>query len=626
MPNLIYIRKLCADHDMGHEINIGKPTALNFFGGLKSGIIFTRKNDPEKKPYKIDINSADSDPRLGNEIDELFRQEGGKELNDLFVICKQGKSNYEVELIKPSNPKYGVLNEFYELEKKDERHTSITAEETPIVTPIYVKNYNQIIYYGVPGCGKSYKISHDLEFMGIDNSNVARVVFHPEFTNSDFVGQIIPTLKNNVVEYKFNAGEFTKILRKAYENPKTHFALIIEEINRGNAAAIFGDLFQLLDRFNTKEADKDNEIYDEGWSSYPVMNDYINAYIRGVYDIEPSQENRLLPWFTENTGIRLPSNLSLFATMNTSDQNVFKLDNAFKRRWQSEMIPNEFDFTCDDEEQQKKQLSQCNALIEGFEEFTWGSFRAAVNSFITDPRNGDDSNSFSDKQLGTWFVKAEKEKDSDDEYFISKKIFLNKVLEYLWDDVFTEDFTIFNSSIKTLAQIIKTADISIFNEEFLHEVEEQTKLLGEMQINTVEKTKDEIEKKEVYFIRNEYLTKLESFAKEINDDYELNFNCKGYVGIIKKDAAYGNNFVFFEPNIKKNRIVIYFYSKINSEIENLLQSNFGDFKKVARGKNSVTYGITMDYSNVGLLEEKSELLKNLIKQAHKDYFDINPVM
>lgn len=109
-------------------------------------------------------------------------------------------------------------------------------------------NPTQIIYYGVPGCGKSHQIREDLKEKGIPAERTMRVVFHPDYCNADFVGQILPETKDGTVRYNFKAGPFAKILREAYKNPKLEYALIIEEINRGNAAAIFGDLFQLLDR------------------------------------------------------------------------------------------------------------------------------------------------------------------------------------------------------------------------------------------------------------------------------------------------------------------------------------------------------------------------------------------
>lgn len=309
----------------------------------------------------------------------------------------------------------------------------------------YIKGYSQIIYFGVPGSGKSYKIEkeikdkYSLNKEDIDKHTM-RVVFHPEYTNADFVGQVMPTLNESEsgdnVMYKFTPGPFAKILRKAYQNPTEPFCLIIEEINRGNAAAIFGDIFQLLDRLEKGESE---DGYTEGWSKYFISNDYLNWYIReNVYeenanDIgiakQPEQEEEKNHksitidnlHFTQNTGIRLPPNLSLYATMNTSDQNVFALDNAFQRRWDMELIPN----TCNDKQQMNSTITNKKTQ----ESITWEDFQKVINSFISEKGNESNLSSMEDKRLGCWFVKAKDGKISED-------IFKNKVLKYLWDDAF----------------------------------------------------------------------------------------------------------------------------------------------------------------------------------------------
>ena len=321
----------------------------------------------------------------------------------------------------------------------------------------------QLILYGVPGSGKSYTIAKHLETLGITTENAAqytkRVVFHPEYTNADFIGQILPRSDSsgNTISYPFVAGPFTKLLALAYTHKNQNFALIIEEINRGNAAAIFGELFQLLDRLDKDEEGSSNGYkYTSGWSSYPVTNDSINHAIFEAYmpkaddrDFAPFIPKENFEQYKENIGIRLPPNFSIFATMNTSDQNVFKLDNAFKRRFDLELIPNVFG----DENGSltKEEENQRDAEIEGFG-FTWNNFREAVNEIITSPENEFDISSFADRQIGCWFVKAENKK-------IAKKVFLNKVLEYLWDDVCNgENEIFFNPDYKTLAELINAVE------------------------------------------------------------------------------------------------------------------------------------------------------------------------
>ncbi|MDY5774046.1 MAG: AAA family ATPase, partial [Bacteroidaceae bacterium] len=169
-----------------------------------------------------------------------------------------------------------------------------------------------ILLYGVPGCGKSYTIK--TEYCD-DDDHMERAVFHPDYTYSDFVGQILPRVDEGHIEYRFEPGPFTRILKKAVETPDESFYLVVEEINRGNAPAIFGDIFQLLDRD------------ESGCSEYGVSNENISNYVYG----------------DATTKIKIPGNLFVLATMNTSDQNVSTLDTAFKRRWTMRMIKNDID-------------------------------------------------------------------------------------------------------------------------------------------------------------------------------------------------------------------------------------------------------------------------------------------
>ena len=341
-----------------------------------------------------------------------------------------------------------------------------TPSDKLTTTSSYKNSWSQLILYGVPGSGKSYTIKNLLAQNNISAENTMRVVFHPEYTNSDFIGQILPRsdASGSTISYPFVPGPFTQLLALAYTHKNKNFALIIEEINRGNAAAIFGELFQLLDRLDKDEEGSSNGYkYTSGWSSYPVTNDSINHAIFEAYmpkaddmDFAPFIPKENFEQYKENIGIRLPPNFSIFATMNTSDQNVFKLDNAFKRRFDLELIPNIFGdengkLTAEEENQR-------DAEIEGFG-FTWNNFREAVNEIITKPENEFDISSFSDRQIGCWFVKAEEksEKDTDikSELKIPRKTFLNKVLEYLWDDVCNGESEIFfNSDYKTLAELI----------------------------------------------------------------------------------------------------------------------------------------------------------------------------
>ncbi|WP_173475270.1 AAA family ATPase [Fibrobacter succinogenes] len=329
-------------------------------------------------------------------------------------------------------------------------------DSTPASSPSFNSKPSQIIYYGVPGCGKSNKIREQLK--DVPEKNKVRVVFHPEYTNAEFIGQILPKV-NGHVTYEFTPGPFTQIIKRAYLNPNEHFYLVIEEINRGNAAAIFGDTFQLLDRLKAVETDSlGNDpanaavnTFTEGWSQYFVQNDDVNAYIRkatklddGSYqernDGEPIEEIKIKEiHFNANTAIRLPPNLSILATMNTSDQNVFTLDNAFQRRFDMELVRNEFDLT------KPAVKTQYEAEIDDTG-IKWGQFWGWINAKITATLKG--LSSTEDKRLGVWFV-------SNVGCIIDDKVFAEKVLKFLWDDVFKfKRPQIFADGIDTLEKLI----------------------------------------------------------------------------------------------------------------------------------------------------------------------------
>lgn len=365
---------------------------------------------------------------------------------DIIKIIRKNET-FQIYLITENSKEYESLKSLL----INRENTSVIIDSPSTQTP------TQIIFYGVPGSGKSHSIKNELVKKGITDlkEQTKRVVFHPEYTNADFVGQILPQSSDGgkTISYPFVPGPFTQILAKAYTHKNTHYALIIEEINRGNAAAIFGELFQLLDRLDEDETESSNEVaYTKGWSSYSINNDNINKSIQEAYEnyksdsnFEPFINKEIFDTYKLNIGIRLPPNLSIFATMNTSDQNVFKLDNAFKRRWKLKLIPNKF-------KEEQEEINQRDAVVEGFG-FTWNNFREAVNSIIIDPDNSIDISSFADRQIGCWFTKAIKK---DEKYIIEKEVFVHKVLEYLWDDVCNGDIGIFfNENYKSFAKLVE---------------------------------------------------------------------------------------------------------------------------------------------------------------------------
>jgi hypothetical protein len=291
--------------------------------------------------------------------------------------------------------------------------------------------YNKI-YYGAPGCGKSFTVNETLDKAEVPEMNRIRVTFHPEYANCDFVGQILPTIEKNfdedtgeekeVVKYIFNPGPFTLALERA-RNTNDMVYLIIEEINRGNAAAIFGDLFQLLDRV------KDYSKSNWGESEYPICNVNIQRYLG----------------MSENTALVIPSNLTIFATMNTSDQNVFTLDTAFKRRWSFEQISNNIE---------KDTKHHYKSWYVPGTRVTLERFLTVINDEIIAHKITTE-----DKRMGKYFISkdclTEHVCDIKDAQLEAEQ-FSYKVLEYIWNDVckIGKDEWFDTSIIKTLEDLI----------------------------------------------------------------------------------------------------------------------------------------------------------------------------
>ena len=330
---------------------------------------------------------------------------------------------------------------------------------------------SQIIYYGVPGCGKSYEvnkvINDELDKYSVTDKEYHKVrcVFHPEYCNADFVGQIYPYVKpdNGGVEYRFKPGPFAEIVRRAYRNPAEPFFLVIEEINRGNAAAIFGEMFQLLDRIRPEDGPEElsGNVYDTGWSSYGVTNIDVNAYIRQKSTDNPEkiEYDDSVPYgneikFINNTAVRLPPNLSIYATMNTNDQNVFTMDNAFQRRFKSKMIRNVLD---ENSAQYKTEIDDTGVC--------WGDFREWINEKILLPQTA--VLKADDKCLGGWFITGEKINGVDK---IKKEDFAEKVLKYLWDDVFKRnksgEIFVKDDKVNSLSDLIDAFETSVGFESF----------------------------------------------------------------------------------------------------------------------------------------------------------------
>jgi hypothetical protein len=275
-----------------------------------------------------------------------------------------------------------------------------------------VDSPKNLIVYGAPGTGKSYYLNNLLK-----DANTIRTVFHSETQNSDFVGSLKPVTKviDGVakVTYEFVAGPFIKAFVAAVSQPNKQIHLIIEEINRANAAAVFGEIFQLLDRDAS------------GRSEYEIQADeLLSKYLRDNLD----------PNF--NGLIFMPSNLIINATMNSSDQGVYPLDSAFKRRWSFKYMPIDF------------QDSSKGAVDLDGRRITWDILAKSINEILSTEY----AHLEEDRFIGPWFLN----KNEVNSKF--SKAIESKLFTYLWSDVLRhqQKDKIFNAqNIATFSDLIK---------------------------------------------------------------------------------------------------------------------------------------------------------------------------
>ena len=283
----------------------------------------------------------------------------------------------------------------------------VTPKGSPFIFPSSTHTGGKnVIFYGAPGTGKSKKVKDLVEAAG---KEPIRTVFHPDLQNSDFFGCLKPRMDGDNVRYEFAAGPFMEALAKAYEELSEPVYLVIEELNRAAAAAVFGDLFLLLDR-------KDN-----GASEYSVS--------------FPSHESR--DWFKTRLtnvpeNIELPPNLYIYATMNSADQGVYPIDTAFRRRWRQEYLPLNY------KEGPKGSISYVDKA-KTVHKLTWQKFSKLLKDHLTSSEAMDIAE---DRLLGQWFVRENE---------LNTGGIPAKVLLYLWDDLLRhEDRTrVFDSDKKT---------------------------------------------------------------------------------------------------------------------------------------------------------------------------------
>ena len=390
-----------------------------------------------------------------------------------------------------SNDVLMQVNEDIEEEEQDMKPKA-RKEKVPYKVSHEIKGINKM-YFGAPGTGKSFSIknfiynefkkdstyrSEEWEEIFLDdkrdNPNVFRTTLHPEFTYNDFVGQLQPKKNGKSITYDFVPKIFTQALTAAIRHPKAPIFLILEELSRANVSAVFGDIFQLLDR----SAD--------GSSEYSIDNDSILQGIEDIYQsyvLEGSEDDREVYIGYEDRGkkIFIPRNLFIIGTVNTSDQNVFVMDTAFKRRFEfdymdaNEIVYDEYTNEEKTEGVKGKEKNNFNIKLAGIsgkvEELNtnWIDLYRKLNSFITAKEEKGRELS-EDKQLGQFFLKFE-EDTADNKEFNNAQLY-GKLLQYLWEDIKLASYSdkqLFDIELETFSQAYRRMKDgkNVFHQDFM---------------------------------------------------------------------------------------------------------------------------------------------------------------
>lgn len=372
---------------------------------LKKSIIKARDRKSDVVKNLINSSNEFSDQKKKELIKFAYNYKswgGGKEISrDDFYVSPV----YDlVKIVQSQSSMINILKIFdkeeshflYEMTKPLIKNISNRSNS---IHPVKKINGENTIFYGAPGTGKSYMIDNLIKERytnydsSIGNKNIFRVTLHPEYSYSDFVGQLLPhTEENGQVDYEFIPGIFTDALKRAVERPNEQIYLVLEEMSRANVSAVFGDLFQLLDRKN-------------GMSEYSINNSDIAQKVYGNPDHR----------------VTIPRNMTIYGTVNTSDQNVFVMDTAFKRRFEWRYVS-----TFDGSFSEEFNLSN-NPLIDVGEgvKVSWKELYQALNKFIVGELGLSE-----DKQIGPFFIKFEGRKDHK-----AHDLIRDKLLQYLWQDV-----------------------------------------------------------------------------------------------------------------------------------------------------------------------------------------------
>ena len=277
---------------------------------------------------------------------------------------------------------------------------------------------HQRIFFGAPGTGKSYLLNEDAKkYFGNDYE---RVTFHPNYMYGNFIGTFKPfpvKLEDGkeTIMYKYIPGVLLRLLIKAIKNPATNYLLIIEEINRANTAAVFGDFFQLLDRNGNGESEYGIAVSED-----------LKLYLEEQFDKNNLTENEKRYLGEKLDKITLPPNFYIWATMNSADQGVMPLDTAFKRRWEFEYTGIDDTYNKSKDESGKSEFDDYKFKANENELAKWNDFRVKINEILSKCHVSED------KLLGPYFVSKSILASKDIEKITNT--IKNKVLMYLYED------------------------------------------------------------------------------------------------------------------------------------------------------------------------------------------------
>lgn len=341
---------------------------------------------------------------------------------------------------------------YLELENENEDKEDKEDKEIVYNTSLNSEFSRNRILFGAPGTGKSFKMNEQKdEILKDSNGKFERVTFHPEYSYAHFVGTYkpVPTIDSDgkdAITYRYIPGPFMRMLVKALKNAKEEtpspYVLLIEEINRANVAAVFGEVFQLLDRNS------------DGVSEYPIQtSEDMKKYLYEQLHEELGGE------LNDYSSIKMPNNMFIWATMNSADQGVFPMDTAFKRRW---------DFTYIGINENENKVKGYNFKINS-NEINWNNLRKSINKFLLSNRINED------KLMGPYFLST-KVLGGNPENFI--KAVENKVLMYLFDDAAKQRRSdLFNGIEETKRNIysevcseFRKKGINIFNKQVVDEI------------------------------------------------------------------------------------------------------------------------------------------------------------